>query len=302
MYTDNPSKSDDQQPTSSWDDFINAADEANPVTTGKASTGPYAREQFTCESCNGTGKWHGGTNQYGNRNCNTCHGRGYLVTSPEARAKAKTQRRSNKADAARRAQKANMETGLLQELNSMSDWNSFAASLTDQHGRGKAWSEKQIAAAKRMVEKVRATRARKEAEREERIANAPQVDLTPIMEMFETAMASGYKKPMYRAEGLRIKPGKGGSLYVMTEDRMEYGRFGEQPGYEGKIVDGKFIAVRKAEANTPERLQTIAADPKGVAIRYGQRTGRCSCCGRELTKHTSIEAGIGPICAEKWGL
>jgi hypothetical protein len=49
-------------------------------------------------------------------------------------------------------------------------------------------------------------------------------------------------------------------------------------------------------------LQVIAADPRGEAIRFGQRTGTCSCCGRELTKHASIEAGIGPICAQKWGL
>ena len=37
-----------------------------------------------------------------------------------------------------------------------------------------------------------------------------------------------------------------------------------------------------------ERLLKHGADPKQAAIRYGQKTGRCSCCGRELTKHTSI--------------
>lgn len=30
-------------------------------------------------------------------------------------------------------------------------------------------------------------------------------------------------------------------------------------------------------------------------------TGRCSCCGRELTDPTRVAMGIGPICAEKWG-
>ncbi len=34
---------------------------------------------------------------------------------------------------------------------------------------------------------------------------------------------------------------------------------------------------------------------------YG-RFGRCSCCGRDLVDPVSIRAGIGPICAERWGL
>lgn len=36
------------------------------------------------------------------------------------------------------------------------------------------------------------------------------------------------------------------------------------------------------------------------AARYGQVTGRCACCGRELTNEESIERGIGPICWEKY--
>lgn len=47
---------------------------------------------------------------------------------------------------------------------------------------------------------------------------------------------------------------------------------------------------------------TTARDPRAAAIAYGQRTGTCSCCGRELTRHSSIDAGIGPVCATKWGL
>lgn len=30
-------------------------------------------------------------------------------------------------------------------------------------------------------------------------------------------------------------------------------------------------------------------------------TGVCCICGRELTNHASIDAGIGPICADKYG-
>lgn len=45
----------------------------------------------------------------------------------------------------------------------------------------------------------------------------------------------------------------------------------------------------------------LAAAPKEAAVRWGRKTGRCSCCGRELTDATSVAMGIGPICAEKWG-
>jgi hypothetical protein len=36
-------------------------------------------------------------------------------------------------------------------------------------------------------------------------------------------------------------------------------------------------------------------------VAYGRATGSCSCCGRELTDPVSIEAGIGPICAGRFG-
>ena len=49
-------------------------------------------------------------------------------------------------------------------------------------------------------------------------------------------------------------------------------------------------------------VQDAAADPYAAAKLYGQNTGSCSCCGRELTNALSIELGIGPICREKFGL
>ena len=48
-------------------------------------------------------------------------------------------------------------------------------------------------------------------------------------------------------------------------------------------------------------LVAIEADPKGAAAADGIRTGRCSCCGRELTDPVSIGIGIGPICLGKLG-
>lgn len=187
---------------------------------------------------------------------------------------------------------------LLEEIGSATSWSEFAKSLMQQASE-RPWSEKQLAAATRMADKLKANRERKAQERK---AAAPAMDLTVIEELFGNAMASGYKKPSYRAEGLYIKPGKNGALYVLNDDKYEEGYYGPTRVYEGKISEKRFFATRNTESTTEPALARIAADPLAVAIAYGRRTGRCACCGRELTKHSSIEAGIGPICQEKWGL
>jgi hypothetical protein len=136
--------------------------------------------------------------------------------------------------------------------------------------------------------------AKTEQKRVER-ENAPKavVDLQPIRDMFEKAVVNGYKKPTYRAEGLVISraPDHGanpGALYIKREEGQ----------YLGKLIGTTYKGLKDAEP----MLEAIATDPLAAALRYGQRTGRYACCGRELTNHTSIDLGIGPICREKWGL
>lgn len=287
---------------SDFDKFINDLTKDDIEVLQNEDTkkpGEYSRQTFPCDACNGTGIWRGGFTRAASGKCYACNGLGHFVTSKAERLKAKAsrdKRKANKREAAREANEAH--EGLLEALGAMTDWNDFARSLFEQHLAGKAWSDKQVAAAKRMVAKVEANRAAKA----EAKANAPEVDLSPIAAIFDNAIANGHKKPMYRADGLRIKPGKNGALYVMTEARTEYGAYGEQPGYEGKIVEGKFHRVRATADDTLPKLQTIAENPFEAAVRYGRRTGTCACCGRELTNAVSIQLGIGPICREKWGL
>jgi len=290
------------------DDFDNFVEDLMAGDSAELKAAPTKQsnaQRFDCGQCGGTGKWSGGRNTRGDLHCYACNGRGYFKTDPRKLKQQRERRRDREAERLRAGlEKFEAENPVMyQELKhahllepSRSDFiNSLAAQLFKKGHL----SEKQVAAWHRGKE----TLAKRKAEAEQaKAAQAVTVDLSAIDEMFATAMASGYKKPMYRALGLRIKPGKGGALYVLTEDRMEPGAFGEQPGYEGKIVEGKFHPVRNTADDTPDKLKAIAADPKGEAIRHGQKTGRCSCCGRELTKHASIDAGIGPICAEKWGL
>ena len=75
----------------------------------------------------------------------------------------------------------------------------------------------------------------------------------------------------------------------------------------GKIENGTltvFPARCKQANNTrPERVvelvEAIEANPLEAAKAAGRASGRCSCCGRDLTDEGSIEMGIGPICLSK---
>lgn len=76
----------------------------------------------------------------------------------------------------------------------------------------------------------------------------------------------------------------------------------------GKWAGWTFVKIqlggdyqRLSQANQKSVLAKIeAAGPKEAAIRYGRELGHCAMCGSELTNPDSIEAGIGPICAEKF--
>ncbi len=50
-----------------------------------------------------------------------------------------------------------------------------------------------------------------------------------------------------------------------------------------------------------EAVEVLLGDPKAAAKAYGMESGRCCVCGRLLTVPESIEAGIGPVCAVKFG-
>lgn len=49
-----------------------------------------------------------------------------------------------------------------------------------------------------------------------------------------------------------------------------------------------------------EMLAEFETDPLAAAKKYGKLSGRCCSCGRDLTDPESIEAGIGPRCAERF--
>ena len=71
--------------------------------------------------------------------------------------------------------------------------------------------------------------------------------------------------------------------------------------YLGKVKDGRFFSVRDCTEDQEKKVLAFIADPKAAAIAYGIETGVCCICNATLTNKTSVEAGIGPICAANFG-
>jgi hypothetical protein len=282
-----------------FDDFDFAAwiaENDEPPEPPRPTAKPAAeREKHPCGECAGSGRWMHGTNRRGENKCFACKGRGYFLSSAQDRRKSRDQRRESKARKLADAKGAFNEAhpDLIVTLLSMTNWNDFAASLVDQFNRRGDLSEKQIAAAQRMIAKTKATRAANAKSRDEA---STEIDLSAIKAMFEKAFRSGKRRPTYRAEGVVISraPDHGknaGSLYIKTAG----------DDYQGKITpEMVFRPNHSAAPETTAALTAIAADPQDAAVRYGRETGSCSCCGRELTDPTSIAAGIGPICEANW--
>lgn len=117
---------------------------------------------------------------------------------------------------------------------------------------------------------------------------------------FQAAIDKGAKRLKLRFNGFDVKPNRDLSvLWVTSQTETEEGQYGLKPKYLGKVTPSK--ADSRLPDNIREALIQAADDPLTAAIRYGRETGSCSCCGRELTDPRSIERGIGPVCASKFG-
>jgi len=158
----------------------------------------------------------------------------------------------------------------------------FAVSLLSAAKKYGQLTERQLAAVLRIIEADKAK---------------VTIDLTRIHELFNTARASGLKRMAIKFDDLRLSPApahgnNAGCIYVKVD--------GE---YAGKLTtEGKFFGLRSAPEGVEGKLIELAKDPRAALTAHGHQTGECACCGRQLTNQASIDLGIGPICAEKWGV
>lgn len=170
--------------------------------------------------------------------------------------------------------------------------NAFASSLLAALGRYGSLTPNQEAAVRRSIanEAARATMA----------ANPTAIiqggGYTKLLEAFQKARTSGLKWPKVHIGSLTFKlAGENsknpGSLYIKAGET-----------YLGKVSpQGEFRRSFDCSATDEEIIVSVGRDPLAEAVSHGKRTGHCAICSRKLTDPESVDRGIGPVCATKFG-
>lgn len=177
----------------------------------------------------------------------------------------------------------------------------FALSLIDQYERRGDLSPKQIPWVDTLIERAQAAAAPK--------AEKPVLAFSVIASLFETA-GRNLKRPSLVLSApwggeVRIKRAgeqsrEPGSLVLVDRPGFDATYFG-RISRTGELTLARSLPASRADALTA-MLCEFSADPATYARMDGKRTGRCCCCARELTDPVSVEMGIGPVCADRWGL
>ena len=175
------------------------------------------------------------------------------------------------------SQAYNVET--LRQLAKTSD---FFSVLLNDFNRYDALTEKQV---KALNERDEPVSAKKDV-----------VNIDHIERAFAHARNQGIQKPRLHLAGFsfRAAPTYGknpGAVYVTDKGDT----------YLGKVLAGKLFGSKDCTKTLEERILQAMQDPKGAAEAFGKKFGRCSICSRTLTDPESIEKGIGPICASRFG-
>ncbi len=285
--------------TSNWVDGLPASDDVSAESSftpkhkkAADTSGPGAYIE-DCPDCRGGGRfmsWSG--RDVGP--CFKCKGKGKLrfKNSKEVRKQQRALREARKIKKALTAeadfQRDHPVRWAWLQANSHKD---FAGSLLRAIPKYGKLTDKQLTAIDSSIEREEGWKR----EREDRDVNATAVDVSRITKAFQTAQESGLKWPKLRLGDFLLSLAgansrNAGAIYIKTGGT-----------YLGKIMDGRFTQSRDCTDQNEADIVVACADPEAAAFAHGLMTGSCSCCGRELTKKESVDRGIGPICASKWG-
>lgn len=168
----------------------------------------------------------------------------------------------------------------------------FATSLAGKLAKDGALSDGQLGAVERILAQ--------DAERAlVRLADAPNVagaGFTRLLECFAKASATGLKRPTLKCGDIVL------SLAPATSKNPGHIYVKIGGNYHGKIApDGRYFASRDSRPEVTIEVARIARDPMAAAVEHGRLTGACAICSRTLVDPISVERGIGPICAERFG-
>ncbi len=118
------------------------------------------------------------------------------------------------------------------------------------------------------------------------------------MQLFEKASGS-LENPKIKLTEIQLYRSKSGnypgSVYVKPIDRQ---------GWYARIETDGSLTINKYNIlpGLEDDLRSFAKNPISYVSSFGKLTGNCCFCSLPLTEDRSLEAGYGPICAEKYGL
>jgi predicted RNA-binding Zn-ribbon protein involved in translation (DUF1610 family) len=248
-----------------------------------------ATHRHACTKCKGSGTFRSYTGRSLGE-CFVCKGAGFqeFKTSPQQRVRAAEQRVARKE----RAEQNNLDT-FAEEHPAAYEWMvaqaprfDFAASMLGSLKKWGRLTDNQLAAVERCVERDRERTAKRAAE----AAAAPAV---PEMHKFWEVLQRHAK---FYAGKLTISR--------RNQDQLCWIKHEDAEKVIGKIDHGQLTLWSRPGVDmnaVREQLTEFEGAPLQAAMRWGKLAGRCCSCGRDLTDPASIEAGIGPICATKFG-
>lgn len=251
-----------------------------------------------CKSCRGSGAFHSYAGRYVGP-CFKCKGKGKIAykTDSATRAKGRERAVANKLNAAQliadQVESFKVAQPVVWEWMANSSFP-FAIAMRDALQKYGDLTPKQLESATRCALKAIEWKRASAIAQAERVANAPSVDVSKLVAAFAHA-ALTLKNPRMELAGFKITRAKDhsknpGALYFKANGL-----------YLGKVANGAFVKSKDCTDAQEREAVMVCNDPKAAAIAYGLKFGICSCCGRELTNPASVAAGIGPICAGKFG-
>lgn len=198
---------------------------------------------------------------------------------------------------------------VIDALREITSWNDFAASLVKQFDDKGQLSEKQLFSASAMLTKIEQNKKEREEKKKQQDKNMVSLDVSKIIaildktEGVERRYSNGREYVTKKVQFPKVRVGdlvfskasesskNAGAIYIKY-----------QKEYIGKVLGGYYLPFNNPSAEVIEQIKEVCKSPLESAIAYGKRTGNCAVCSRDLTRHDSIDRGIGPICAERLGI
>ena len=181
---------------------------------------------------------------------------------------------------------------IINALREITSWNDFAASLVKQFDTKGQLSEKQLFSASAMLTKIEQNKKQREEDKKEQQKNMVSLDVTKKVQFPKVRVGD-----LVFSKASESSKNAGG-IYV-----FEYRCTNKsEKVYIGIVLGGYYLPYNSPSAETIKLIQEVCKSPLDSAIAYGRRTGNCAVCSRDLTRHDSIDRGIGPICAERLGI